>query len=61
MVGFFRTVAILYFIPLRLFKSLAKQVLKSMFIGENSISKQLSGWEDVHPGRKAHKCDVEKG
>lgn len=60
MVKFFRTVAILRFIPLCLLKGLAKEILKSMFIGEDSISKQLRVWEDVYLGRKVYKCD-EKG
>lgn len=59
MLSFFRTVAKLWFIPLCLFKRFAKEILKSTFVGENSISKQLKGWEDVHPGRDG--WDVEKG
>lgn len=60
-VSFYRTVAILWFIPLCLLKSFAKEKLKSMVVRENSISKQLKGWEDAHPGRKVLRWSVEKG
>lgn len=39
-------------------KALSKEIVKSML--ERTASVNNEGWADVDPGRKAHKCDMER-